>query len=338
MLLSECLGSYIEKNKDYIKERTVYVYLKRKERLLKIFGDIDIKNFTQEYIQDTINKMASENTAQSSVVNLISLLKASLKPYKTFTKFKYSKLNVKEKEIYTQEEVKKIEEYILEKPKSSYTPILIAINTGMRLGEIIGLKFKDIDFKNGLIKVERSVWGNGDAQTESSTKTKNGERIIPLTDTLKEYLKNLKCDNNEFFVLTNNEKSKDLRAVQKTNKLLCIKLGIKPKGMHAYRHAFATRLLKNSQDFKSISKIMGHSNISITQNVYNHPDHKQLKNVIKNSFKQKENLPKIRQQQTTMIMQSQIEFLQRQINELNISLGRVVQFIQDNFNKSYKIY
>lgn len=326
MTLSECIDKYINDNKIYLKERTIINYKEREKHLIKEFGDINIEIITQEYLQNYINDMEKKGKSKNTIKNTLVLLLISLKPYKNFGKFRYMN-DTKDKEIYSIEDIEKIEKYILLNDKDTYMPIMIAINTGMRLSEILGLKWKDIDFENRTINVGRNLIHLKGKEIVSLPKTKNGKRQIPINDNLYNYLKDKICDDKEYYVITNKEISKNQRGIQKTNQTLCDKLGIKNCGMHAYRHAFASRLLKTSQDFKSISQIMGHSNIAITQNIYNHPTNEQKQNVINSAFGKTEPI------YSQINYQPQIEYLQNQINDLRVVISRLIQYVQDTQEK-----
>lgn len=334
MKLSECIDKYINDNAPYLKERTLFTYNERKKNLIKIFGDVDIGAITQEVIQDYINKCQNENIKSTTIKNRLMLMLSALKQYKQFNNFRYVRVeaDTKEKEIYSQEDIYKIENYIKTKPNNrAYIPIMLAINTGMRLSEIAGLKWKDVNFNDKVIYVRRNVAIIGKQEFQSTVKTKDGARTIPMTDVLYNYLKP-KQSNGEFYVVTNKAKTREQRAIQRTNELLCEKVGVKCCGMHAYRHAFASKLLKVSQDFKAISQIMGHSNISITQNIYNHTTDEQRKNVIECAFgdRTEEKQEVVKQEPIMQVnYQPQIEMLQNQINELRTIISRLAQYVED---------
>lgn len=329
MKLSECLKSYLDNNSDYLKERTKMTYKERHEKLLKKFGDVDIETFTQDFIQNyIITEQKQQKRKATAVKNDLRLLCSALRPYKTFARFKYltEECDLGKKAVYTKEDIEKIEEYILKHNKLTLSPIMIAINTGLRLSEIIGLKWEDIDFENRILYVKRNVWKCGKEFMESTPKTKSGQRSVPINDKLFNYLLKIKVDDKNCYVITGLSQSKDGRNIQKTNERLCKKLDIKYCGFHAYRHAFATRLLETSQDFKSISEIMGHSSIAITQNIYNHPTEEQRQNVIDMAFNENK-------QSGGGAGFEQIKLLQDQINELRAVVARLTQYVQDNIKK-----
>lgn len=335
MLISECVDKYIEKESPYLKERTIWTYNNTKNALIKTFGDIDIGNFTQEFLQNYINECQSNGDKKNTIKGRMALLMRALKPYKNFEEFRFITVDAdtKGKEIYTAEEIKKIQKYILARPyRKTYIPTMIAMHTGMRLSEITGLKWADVDFNGNVINIRRNVTRMGKQEFESLTKTKSGTRSIPMTAVLRTYLKPKRA-SEDLYVISNSTRTRNQRNVQRTNQVLCEKVGVRSLGMHAYRHAFATKLLKASQDFKAIADVMGHSSITITQNIYNHPTEEQHKEVVALAFGEKKkevNLPQIIQPQVDY--QPQINILRNEINELRMVVARLTQYIQDNLH------
>lgn len=337
MLLSKCATDYIEGNKQYLKERTIFRYNQQAEHLIKIFGDVDIGIFTQDYLQNYINEEQAKGKAKKSVQRIIYFLTLIIRPYIKFERFRYiitDKDNQKKK-IYSFEDIAKIERYIMQRNKKSYIPIMLAIHTGMRTTEIAGLRWGDVDFENRTITVCRNVCQIGKENIVTSPKTVNSYRKIPINETLMSYLGRLDCAGDDYYVVTNELKPRLLRTVHRSNELLCKKIGVQPCGMHAYRHAFATRLLKTSQDYKAISEIMGHSKITITQDVYNHPTDEQRINVVDCAFGMQEKKEHYEQNEiiNTQIAElfNQIRVLQNQINLLTQIVEHQSSYIKPKF-------
>ena len=118
MKLQECIDKYIENNMPYLKERTILTYQDSKTRYINIFGNIDINEFTQDFLQNYINEcQKSQGTKKSTLQNRLALLLTALKPYKQFAHFKYIRVNAdsKEKNIYSESDITKIQDYIIKK-------------------------------------------------------------------------------------------------------------------------------------------------------------------------------------------------------------------------------
>ena len=292
MTLSELIDEYIAQNAPYLKERTIISYRNKKNELIWRFGDCDITVFTQKFLQEKINLWQErEGATKICCRNRLALLIVALKPYQKFDKFRYIQVlaDGKDKKLYDEADIRKIVTYCLSCPTRSYAPIMIAIFTGLRLTEICGLKWEDVDFARKELTVRRNVFTCAKVAYESTPKTRSGARTVAMTDTLCKYLIQYKGQPQEY-VASGGATPKPQRSIQRANELLCAKLGVENCGMHAYRHVFASQLLKESTDFKAIADIMGHSNIGITQAVYNHTQQNTRNNIVRKAFDEENSL------------------------------------------------
>jgi integrase len=136
-------------------------------------------------------------------------------------------------------------------------PYAIALFTGMRKGEVMGLKWSDVDFAGNLLTVQRSYNGP----------TKNGKtRKIPLHPDLRKLLLDI-CPKNSDNYLEKGIVPKQFDP-NKHLQRLCKRINIKPFTFHTLRHAFASYGLESGVGFNKIQKILGHSNLSTTVNFY----------------------------------------------------------------------
>lgn len=193
---------------------------------------------------------------------------------------------------------KKIISYIVDYPKPKRLGILIGLCTGMRIGEICGLRWENIDIGNKCIHVTHTIERILDIDTkkskviESTPKTIESRRDIPIGRDLLGILKKFKaCYNDGFYVITGDEKFCEPRTYRNYYRHLvlnevgldrCIKF-------HGLRHSFATRMIATRADMKTTSRILGHSDVSTTMNLYVHPSmddkldavNKSMKNLFK---------------------------------------------------------
>jgi integrase len=141
--------------------------------------------------------------------------------------------------------------------KRIYLPIAISIYTGMRKGEVFGLKWGDIDLLNEKITVKRSYDGP----------TKNGKsRIIPISKSLgRILLENISINTHNYIEDWVFVKKFDPNPSLKT---VCKRAGIKPISFHNLRHTFATLALDAGRNPKQVQEILGHSNVSTTLDIY----------------------------------------------------------------------
>ena len=172
--------------------------------------------------------------------------------------------------------------------------IYISLCTGLRIGEVCALKWSDINVSEGTITVNRTIERiyiiNGmEKHTElviNTPKTQNSCREIPITKELLAMVKPLKkVVNEEFYVLTNDEYPTEPRTYRNYYGKLMAKLGIPKLKYHGLRHSFATRCIEAGCDYKTVSVLLGHSNISTTLDLYVHPNMEQKKRCIAKVFK-----------------------------------------------------
>lgn len=329
MKLSELIDEYIAKNAPYLKERTIISYRDcKKIALIRYFGDCDISKFTQEFLQEKINFWQEREGATRRICqNRLSLLICALKPYKKFERFKYIRVTADgtEKKIYSEQDIHKIVGYCLGQPKLTYAPIMIAIFTGLRLTEICGLEWADVDFNEKTVSVRRNVFVYKKEAYASTPKTRSGARTVAMPDTLCKWLVTFQNLPN-IYVASGNETPKAPRSVQRCNELLCAKVGVENCGMHAYRHVFASKLLKESTDFKAIADVMGHSNIGITQQVYNHTQQSTRNDIVRKAFEDKTEEPKAD-------LQAQLDELKEKYDKLRKRVIRMWKWYKEQIGE-----
>ena len=158
--------------------------------------------------------------------------------------------------------------------------ILLSLYGGLRIGEFSGLKWKDIDFENDLIRVERTVErlkapANSMTKTQlmlMDPKTATSKRIIPIPVFVMEYVKKYyqhHAIDDEHFIYTNSKNISDPRSIQYSFHRICKLYNFK-SNFHSLRHTYATNCVMNNIDIKSLSEMLGHSKVSTTLNLYVH--------------------------------------------------------------------
>lgn len=181
----------------------------------------------------------------------------------------------------TTEETRLFFETAAERNSFYFNAFLLMIKSGMRIGEIGALQRIDIDRKNGFIHIRHTVSRDesGNYYISSDTKTMNSTRDIPLTTELSEIIKNQAALNEMIFglridgLLFKSSEGTILReyTMNREIKRICTAAGIEPFTCHAFRNTFATRFIEQRpQDYKILSEILGHKDISITLNLYTH--------------------------------------------------------------------
>lgn len=178
---------------------------------------------------------------------------------------------------------------------NAYAIILIG-HTGLRVSEVIGLRWKNVDLENKKIYVKKVVVEvknrDGSIDTkhtkkEKEPKSKASEREIPLSDIALEMIEffhnqNPKHKPNDFVVINKNKKSPSRSNMQKTLDAMLARsqCSIEHCGLHGLRHGFGAILLSNGVDIKIVSKLLGHKSISTTYDIYIDFTKEQVQNAV----------------------------------------------------------
>ena len=144
--------------------------------------------------------------------------------------------------------------------------LALFIFTGMRRGEVLGLRWEDIDFTKKLIHVERSVTYAHNQPEITSTKTRSGKRVIPLDDRLVEFLRPLQSSG---YILGGDAPITNM-VFRRLFNSISRKINLYGATPHVFRHSYITTLAKANIDLKTIQRISGHANITTTLNIYAH--------------------------------------------------------------------
>ncbi len=161
---------------------------------------------------------------------------------------------------------------------------LLILNTGMRMGEALSLRWEDVDFKtktitvnkNNVLSKKRDTDGNRiggyELQTQNSTKTASGNRVIPINRSAEEALRALRAGNDTSYVIINSKRNPVLPSnFERSFHAVLNNAGIDGDyGIHALRHTFASMLFAKGVDVKIVSELLGHSTVKITYDIYVH--------------------------------------------------------------------
>ncbi len=193
--------------------------------------------------------------------------------------------NVKIKSTYREMRVlsvgeeKLLAEYLIKNPDRRNLGVLLALYTGIRIGELCALQGKHILINEKVIKIEQTVQRlqkrNDRERTKthllvSVPKTSKAIRLIPLPEFLCFYLKVFSTGENDYWLSGAEDKLIEPRTMQNHFKRCIEKLEIKNANFHSLRHTFATRCVEVGFDLKSLSEILGHSSVKITMDRYVH--------------------------------------------------------------------
>jgi len=299
--ISEIVTLWKTDKKQYVKKSSFSAYtLLVENHLLPIFGNKYLIEETdvQGFVFQKLEMGLSHKTVKDILIVLKMILKFGAKnkwiDYSPFD-IQFPTERVRHNiEVLSKSNQKKIMSYIQEHFTFRNLGVYICLSAGIRIGEICALTWDDIDTENGIISVNRTIQRiyvieNGERKTElilDTPKTKNSIREIPISKDLLRILKPFKkIVNSSFFVLTNDAKPTEPRTYRSYYKSLMKDLNMPELKFHGLRHSFATRCIESNCDYKTVSVLLGHSNISTTLNLYVHPNMEQKKKAIEQMFK-----------------------------------------------------
>ena len=263
-------------------------------------GKIKLKDLRATHLQKHYNELLDiYNKPVSTVKSLNTRLKPCLAEAEKqgYIQKNYCKMvtlpkdnTTKEIKVLSSEQQKLFIEAI--KGHNLEVLFLVALSTGLRLGEILGLKWSDIDFNTGTLTVNRTLQrvtqidrnGNRESKViEQLPKTKNSIRTIPIPKNILIKLKDYKVEqsknrlklgdlysNNDYVFCDKLGYPIDDKRPARNLKSVLTKLNIDPIKFHGLRHTYATRLFEANVPPKTVQVLMGHYDISITLDVYTH--------------------------------------------------------------------
>ena len=245
----------------------------------------DLKNYN---FNDFVIELMSELSTKT-VRDIICILKAILcyanEEYNCnikISKITSPKLIPGNIDIFSNKEKGRLEKYCIRVNTLKSMGILICLNTGIRIGELCALKWKEIDLDKKILYVNNTlqrVYDKTQKKTKiiiDAPKTAKSIRQIPISNKLYERLKKIKNEYNanNFFLTGSSEKFIEPRNYQKYFKNTLRKCKIKSYKFHTLRHTFASNCIEVGMDVKSLSEILGHSSVEITLNKYVHSNYK----------------------------------------------------------------
>lgn len=279
--LAEWLEYYV---KPTVKARTYEKYKRQATLYLSPrLGEYEIENLTPLYLQKFAASITDSGLSPNTVNGIITSLQLSLRcavqagnaEHEYGKSVVRPKIREKKTECFSKEEQKKMEEYILKSNNMKLLGVVIALYTGLRIGELLALRWEDIDIRKGLISVRQSCsdgWSEGKYKKFlDMPKTESSIRIVPLPQQLLPHIKELKKRTNSAYIIPGNTAyGAEIRCYQRTFGVVLKRLGIPHRGFHVLRHTFATRALEVGMDIRTLSEILGHKNPAITLKRYAH--------------------------------------------------------------------
>lgn len=274
------------KNKNNLKESSITKYYNVIEDHIRYdIGKTKItklnSNLINNYIKNKLTngrKDKSGGLSNNSVCTICNILKQVFKENNINVEIMKVKSIIGTGKSLHKEEKINLEKYLRNINNNISIGILLSLYLGLRESEVCGIRLKDIDINNKILKINYIVSRVKSFYTKNKTKlilstpkTSKSKRQLPIPDKLINLLKNIKVNTKEeYFLLTNNTNFMDPRTFYYHYKKFLNVLNINYT-YHDLRHTFATNCIELGIDYKSLMELLGHSNVSTTMNIYVHP-------------------------------------------------------------------
>ena len=297
MTLDEWFDIWLSTCKKNCRSSTKGSYITHYKRIQEELGWRKLTSLNLIVMQEAFNKLKTDNARKNSKKILVDMLNRAVdtdllvKNVAKQINTVIAKEEKKERRVLTIRET----ELFLEQAKGTFYEnlFILALETGLRVGELSALQWEDIDFKKKVIHVKHTLCyfsKNGKYVFEMhDTKTNNGKRTIPLTAKAINSLKCQKLQKQEIILKgkTAKEEFQNLVFVTKNNQPTqqflinqCMQLVIQnmnkagidfsPFTLHTLRHTFATRAIECGMNPKTLQKLLGHGTLQMTMGLYCH--------------------------------------------------------------------
>ncbi|MDR3258864.1 MAG: site-specific integrase [Fusobacteriaceae bacterium] len=305
-LLKNWMKKWLLEIKQTVKESTYNSYKNTvKNHIVGKLGDYRIAELNNKIIQNYVFALIKNGRTDGKgglsltvVKHIVMLLKLAIKkPINDETifnkifliKFPHEYKNSKI-DVLSTEEQKAIIKLVQMNLNYKTMGILFCLSTGIRIGELCALQWKDVDLNSRTVHIKRTIqriYTNNILNNKKSKiifsfpKTQNAYREIPLSTILINLLTQIKFSKNDF-LLSGGKKYVEPRVYRRFFESFLRKHKLRQIKFHGLRHTFATKCVENKVDYKIISELLGHTSITTTLNLYVHPNMEEKRRCVEN--------------------------------------------------------
>lgn len=280
MLYEQLLTDWLKSQKIYLKYSTYTNYCNiTHNQIIPNLGNYEVDQLNNDILQEFILNRLKEGRcdgkggiSQKYAQDIITVLKLTLGK-EVEIQLPYSP--PKEVEIFEKSDQVALINSLQSNICHKNFGILLTIHTGLRIGELCALRWSDINFDTQLLHINKTMIRtytkeDGSKLNITPPKTRSSIRTIPLNKWIMQYAVLLRGSENEY-IITGKEKYIEPNKYRLYYNRQLKDLDLPHRKFHSLRHTFATRCIECGCDYKSLSELLGHSNVSITMNLYVHP-------------------------------------------------------------------
>lgn len=287
------IGEWLEEHKKNSVKTLTYDRLLISYKLMMKYAisDFEVNSIDSRDMQRYLNSLVVDGYSMSTIKKQFNLLTAYWKWAMSQNLIRvpvYLGVNLPSEssvstlrndiQVYSHHEQDKLLRCMRTLEHDQYGVAILMLESGLRIGEALALDWGDVVWPRNAIKVHRTlIRMSSEATTfvQETPKSKTGKRMIPLSEEALEMLEKLRLkrgvsDGYVFSRPDNVEMPYSYSSVEFHIRRLCKDLGIPYRGLHAFRHTFATNCYERGCDVKILSKLLGHADVAITYNTYIH--------------------------------------------------------------------
>lgn len=291
-ILSDWIDLWLAQKEYSVKQSTYVRYKNSIEKHIKpSLGSANVSrinnNVLQEFVTDKLSNGKADNRglSEKTLTDIMMILKNILSYSKSngeLVNCDFSQIVIKKKHqemrVLSRTEERKLNKVLFNNLDIYKLGVLICLYTGIRIGELCALQWKNISFSDRTIRIEKTMQRlqceeKAERKTKiiiSDPKSFSSNRVIPLPDFLIEELKKYQRKAETFVLATKDKQFTEPRTMQNHFKKYVAEAKIEEANFHSLRHTFATRCVEADFEIKSLSEILGHSSVKITLDKYVH--------------------------------------------------------------------
>lgn len=284
MTVKELANDYLTVKARLLKESTVANYrMKLEKHILPAFGNIAVSDVKAQNVYAFMEKLRNDGLSERYIADNIVLVRSLLR-YAGCTygvrnhsdRIIMPKRGKPEVAILSENEQKKLLKYIRDHETLSTLGVAVSLCTGIRIGELCALQWRDIDLEKRTLTVRKTIQriqnNDGNKRTRliiTEPKSRSSVRTIPIPKCLIAFLRKFSGNDGEY-ILSGSSKPVEPRTMQNRFARILKNADLPSVHFHSLRHAFATRCVSLGFDVKTLSEILGHSSVELTLNRYVH--------------------------------------------------------------------
>jgi len=291
IIFKDLAKNWLNSTKLRVKESTYVRYHNQVQKhILPHLGKYQASKISTEFIEQFVYKLIKPkkdggfNLSPKTVEDILIIIKSILRFGKCHTHLELPRIRIKkeDKRPFTLPRItqKQLNQYLLDNINNVKAGILLSLHTGIRIGELCALRWDNFDLDTGKVHIEKTMQriqtlpeerlNNKTKVVFTSPKSKKSIRDIDIPNSLTVILRKIKNNSNCFF-LTGKIQFMEPRTLHNHFKRYLNQSGCNiDYNYHSLRHTFATNYIENGYDIKSLSEILGHSNVKITLERYVH--------------------------------------------------------------------